>query len=316
MLTAAAPGGTFVPGRIYEYELDAAWARTRPITWADLSLKNSSLPTFLAPPAQAGDLVVAHTSCRKPHGGGRDGLALLTDELDLRFVPNPPPQPHLLLLTGDQIYADEVGHPLMPRILRVATDLVGIDETDVFGPSSPIGGRGPGTLALGYTGATANHLWTFGEFIAMYLLTWSPVLWATTLPQFPTAATIPPDVDPSLTKDGWDNDRDNVQLHRNALGKVRRILANVPSLMIFDDHEITDDWNIYYAWVNSVYSKPAGRRAVTSGLLAYALFQHWGNKPAACTAAGTAEHSVLAEVETATTGNSRAEAAAALLRRE
>ena len=32
------------------------------------------------------------------------------------------------MLSGDQIYADEVGHPLMPRILRVATDLVGIDR--------------------------------------------------------------------------------------------------------------------------------------------------------------------------------------------
>ena len=65
------------------------------------------------------------------------------------------------------------------------------------------------------------------------------------------------------------------------LPAVRRVLANVPSLMIFDDHEITDDWNIDHAWVNSVYGKPAGRRAVTNGLLAYALCQHWGNKPAA-----------------------------------
>jgi hypothetical protein len=314
VLTAAAPDGTFLPGRIYQYELDAAWAQTRPISWGDLSLNNSLRPTFLAPPAQAGDLVVAHTSCRKPHGGGRDGLALLMDELDSRFLPNPLRQPHLLLMSGDQIYADEVGHPLMPRILRVAADLVGIDETDVFGPPPLIGGRGPGTLALGYTGATANHLWTFGEFVAMYLLTWSPVLWAAALPQFPTAPALPLDVDPSLTKDEWDNDRANLQLHRAALGKVRKVLANVPSLMILDDHEITDDWNIDYAWVNSVYGKPAGRRAVTNGLLAYALCQHWGNKPAAFTAAGTAEHGVLAEVQTAAaTGNSRADGAAALL---
>jgi hypothetical protein len=145
VLTAPAPGGTFVPGRMYEYELDAAWGSTRPIAWSELSLPGASHPTFLAPPDEAVDLVVAHTSCRKPHGGGRDGLALLMDELEARFSASPPRQPHLLVMSGDQIYADEVGHAIMPRVQRVAADLVGIDETDVFGAPPPIGGRGPGT---------------------------------------------------------------------------------------------------------------------------------------------------------------------------
>ena len=83
------------------------------------------------------------------------------------------------------------------------------------------------------------------------------------------------------------------------LPEVRRVLANVPSLMIFDDHEITDDWNIDHAWVNSVYGKPAGRRAVTNGLLAYALCQHWGNKPAAFTTPGSPERRVLDAVSAA-----------------
>jgi hypothetical protein len=313
VLTARAPGGTFVAGRIYEYELTAAWTATRPIAWGDLSLPGASRPTFLAPPAQAADLVVAHTSCRKPHGGGRDGLALLMDELDARFAQSPPRQPHLLVMSGDQIYADEVGHALMPRVLRVAADLVGIDETDVFGTPPPIGGRGPGTDALGYTGATANHLWTFGEFLAMYLLTWSPVLWAASLPAFPSPAppTIPPDVDPGVSKEDWDTDRANLQRHREVLPKVRKVVANIPSVMIFDDHEITDDWNIDYAWVNSVYSKPAGRRAVTNGLLAYLLCQHWGNKPAAFSTAATPEARILSQIQgAATTGQSTATSAA------
>ena len=284
VLTAGAPGGAFEAGQIYEYELTAPWESTpsRRTDWAALSLPPATRPTFLAPPATAVELVVHHTSCRKPHGGGRDGLALALEDLATRFSGSRQPQPHLLVLSGDQIYADEVGHPLMPRVLRVAKDLIGVDETDVFGSPPPIGGRGPGTTALGYTGATANHLWSYSEFLAMYLLAWSPVLWPATLPPFPTNPVLgPPDVDPDVSEESWDEELINVGLFRTALPAVRRVLANVPSLMIFDDHEITDDWNIDHPWVNSVYGKAAGRRAVTNGLLAYALCQHWGNRPAA-----------------------------------
>ena len=314
VLTGSAPGGTFVPGRMYEYELDAPWATDAGrINWADLSLGSAEFPTFLAPPAQAADLVVAHTSCRKPHGGGRDGLALLMDELDARFDTSPPPQPHLLVLSGDQIYADEVGHALMPRILRIAADLVGIDETDVFGPPPPIGGRGPRTRELGYTGATANHLWTFGEFVAMYLLTWSPVLWANPLPGFPPPA-IPPDVDSGVSQESWEEEQANIQLHVDVLPLVRKVLANIPSVMICDDHEITDDWNIDFAWVNSVYAKDGGRRAVTNGMMAYLICQHWGNKPAEFDVATSPESLALALIsEAGTTGQSTATTAAPLL---
>jgi hypothetical protein len=313
VLTAQAPGGTFVAGEIYEYELSADWEQTRgEIAWNELSLAPSTLPTFLAPPTNAAELVVLHTSCRKPHGGGRDGLALAMEDLSQRFATPASPQPHLLVMSGDQIYADEVGHPLMPRVLRIAHDLVGIDETDVFGPPPPIGGRGPGTDALGYTGATANHLWTYGEFMAMYLLAWSPTLWPATLPAFPTNPPLgPPDVDPKVTKESWDDDRVNVGLFRAALPEVRRVLANIPSLMIFDDHEITDDWNIDHRWVGSVYGKAGGRRAVTNGVLAYALCQHWGNKPAAFTTAGSPERQVLDAVAADLTASPRRSPAAA-----
>ena len=304
VLTADAPGGTFVAGQIYEYDLEAPWETTvrGEIPWDELSLAPATRPTFLAPPATAGELVVYHTSCRKPHGGGRDGLALALEDLATRFDGQPAPQPHLLVLSGDQIYADEVGHPLMPRVLRVARDLVGVDETNVFDPPPPIGGRGPGTEALGYTGATANHLWTYGEFMAMYLLAWSPVLWPASLPEFPTQVTIPPDVDPGVTDRSWEDELLNVELFRSVLPQVRRVLANVPSLMSFDDHEITDDWNLDHKWVNDVYSKLGGRRAVTNGLLAYALCQHWGNAPAAFTTPGSSEQGVLDAVSAAASG--------------
>ena len=319
VLTAGAPGGTFEVGRIYEYELTAAWEATRgSIPWDALSLAGATRPTFLAPPANAAELFVYHTSCRKPHGGGRDGLSLALDDMATRFAAAPAPQPHLLVMSGDQIYADEVGHPLMPRVLRVAKDLIGVDEADVFGVPPPIGGRGPGTRALGYTGATANHLWSYGEFMAMYLLAWSPVLWPAALLEFPANPPLVPDVDPDVSKGSWDKDRGNVGLFKSALPQVRRVLANVPSLMIFDDHEITDDWNIDLPWVNTVYASTnkAGRRAVTNGLLAYLLCQHWGNRPAAFTTAGSPEQRALAAVSSAVaaaTPRSAAETCAPLL---
>jgi hypothetical protein len=77
------------------------------------------------------------------------------------------------------------------------------------------------------------------------------------------------------------------------------VLANIPSVMIFDDHEITDDWNIDHPWVNRVYGNAAGRRAVTNGLLAYALCQHWGNTPAAFTTPGSTERGLLDAVSAA-----------------
>jgi hypothetical protein len=137
--------------------------------------------------------------------------------------------------------------------------------------------------------------------MAMYLLAWSPVLWPAALPQFPTPPVIPPDVDPGVSKDSWDDELRNIELFRAVLPQVRRVLANVPSLMIFDDHEITDDWNIDHAWVNSVYGKEGGRRAVTNGVLAYTLCQHWGNKPAAFTTPGSPERRTLDAVSAAVT---------------
>jgi hypothetical protein len=63
------------------------------------------------------------------------------------------------------------------------------------------------------------------------------------------------------------------------LPKVRRVMANTPTYMIFDDHEITDDWNISMEWKNEVYSNPLGKAIIRNGLMAYALCQDLGNSP-------------------------------------
>ena len=61
--------------------------------------------------------------------------------------------------------------------------------------------------------------------------------------------------------------------------KVRRLLANVPTLMIFDDHEVTDDWNLNLDWVKLVNDSAAGPQLLQNALVAYAVFQDWGNQP-------------------------------------
>jgi hypothetical protein len=60
---------------------------------------------------------------------------------------------------------------------------------------------------------------------------------------------------------------------------MRRVLANVPTYMIFDDHDVTDDWNLTREWREAVATSPTGRRFVANALAAYWLFQGWGNDP-------------------------------------
>jgi hypothetical protein len=56
------------------------------------------------------------------------------------------------------------------------------------------------------------------------------------------------------------------------------VMAHVPTYMIFDDHEVTDDWNIDADWRTGV-AKKGGAAVIEAALLAYFIFQHWGNAP-------------------------------------
>jgi hypothetical protein len=210
---------------------------------------------------------------------------------------NEPTRPRLLILSGDQIYADDVASPLSPRIRRIDMDLVDIDESDVFGaPLPPIGGRQETTNDFGFTGeASKDHLWTLGEYFAHYLLSWSEVLWPAALPALADAD--PGEVqltdNPQLNEQIWQEESDNLAIFRSTLPAVRTVLANVPVLMMFDDHEVTDDWNLNYRWARDVYQTAGGRRIVANAVLAYVLFQHWGNRPEAFATAGSEEQLAL-----------------------
>ena len=62
---------------------------------------------------------------------------------------------------------------------------------------------------------------------------------------------------------------------------ARKAMAHVPSFMIFDDHEVTDDWNFNRKWVGIVHEKDDLYRmwpyTMTDALAAYWVYQGWGN---------------------------------------
>jgi hypothetical protein len=58
---------------------------------------------------------------------------------------------------------------------------------------------------------------------------------------------------------------------------IRWLLSTVPTAMIFDDHDISDDWNTSAAWVEHMRRQPWWDERITSGLASYWLYQHLGN---------------------------------------
>jgi hypothetical protein len=87
-----------------------------------------------------------------------------------------------------------------------------------------------------------------------------------------------------LRRSGFFRQVARLRTFRDGLPKVRRALANVPTYMIFDDHEVTDDWYLNPAWRDRVLTSPLGRTLVRNGMLAYLVCQGWGNDPKRFTA--------------------------------
>jgi PhoD-like phosphatase len=58
---------------------------------------------------------------------------------------------------------------------------------------------------------------------------------------------------------------------------VRWLLSVVPTAMIFDDHEVHDDWNISGAWRREYRAKPWWRSRIEGAYLSYWIYQHLGN---------------------------------------
>jgi len=274
-----------------------------------LGYLENRLPTFVAPPATIDRLRLAHASCRKSNGPGYDALAWLDDHLEDNFTQRDE-RTQQLYLTGDQIYADDLGACLLPMLNALGHDMLGGDENLPVKNSTF-----PGTLAnfpplrrerltrevAGFTSTAAdNHLLTFGEYAAMYLAAWSPRVWRA-LPAadslFTDKHSLPAALRDVLTdwegcfgdsakwkaarQKNVEDEQQLVELYRAGVPKVARALANVATYMIMDDHEVTDDWNLNTRWRNRVFTQPLGKTIVRNALMAYGVCQGWGNDPTA-----------------------------------
>lgn len=114
--------------------------------------------------------------------------------------------PDLLLMLGDQVYADELSPPMIEFIEQRR----GLDEP-------------PGA-----------ELADFEEYAHLYRLAWTE----------PTN---------------------------------RWLLSTVPTMMIFDDHDIRDDWNTSQVWRDQMAALPWWHDRIVGGLGSYWIYQHAGN---------------------------------------
>jgi len=152
-------------------------------------------------------------SCRRPTGDTPEGVVRYGPDMlratARRLAREAVDGNLVLLLIGDQVYADELEEPMR-------SFLASVREPD-----------GPG-------GAPADEVVHYDEYAELYRQAWSD----------------PP---------------------------VRWLLSTVPTLMIFDDHDIRDDWNTSAEWRRAMDGRPWWHRRVTSGLGAYWVYQHLGN---------------------------------------
>ncbi|MFD7853029.1 alkaline phosphatase D family protein [Streptomyces microflavus] len=153
---------------------------------------------------------ISFGSCRwaASPGGGQDPVgpdALVT--LAARLAADPAAaRPDVLLLLGDQVYADETSEATRQRLAarRDLREAPGAEVAD------------------------------FEEYTCLYDESWR---------------------DP----------------------EVRWLLSTVPSCMIFDDHDVIDDWNTSAAWQRDIRATPWWHERIVSGLMSYWVYQHLGN---------------------------------------
>lgn len=59
--------------------------------------------------------------------------------------------------------------------------------------------------------------------------------------------------------------------------EIRWLMSTVPTAMIFDDHDIRDDWNTSASWRADMKHQPWWRDRIRAGLASYWVYQHLGN---------------------------------------
>ncbi|WP_087973416.1 alkaline phosphatase D family protein [Oceanobacillus rekensis] len=267
---------------------------------------NLKYPTFYLPQNYPSSIL--YGSCRKPHGKGKDTLSIADKTIHKNHI-NLQERPSTLFLMGDQIYADDVADPFFNALSSITKRLNG-NRTEKLGKIDDrlanhfhqsqlekIHGR---QYIMDHfcnftSGNAYNHLIQFSEYAAMYVLVFGPALWENNdLPSFVEILEANKLFFHS-TGNNQQKQEKELEKHRlkyneqledlltfiESLSQVRRVLANTPTYMIFDDHDITDDWNLSLAWKENVSKSALGKHVIANGLTAYWLFQGWGNNPPA-----------------------------------
>jgi hypothetical protein len=203
--------GDLQPGTWHEYEVHLDGERVWP---TDDGFPASAFRTY----PKEDRLEVVFGSCRvaAPHvppyslrkdqdPRGREIDALHTLANRMRNRPRAE-WPDVLLMIGDQVYADEVS-PATRSFLETRRN-----------PSDP-----PGERVL-----------DFDEYTMLYRESWG---------------------DPT----------------------IRWLLSTVSTAMIFDDHDVHDDWNISEAWLEDARKHEWWNRHILGALASYWVYQHLGN---------------------------------------
>lgn len=269
----------------------------------DFCYAGESYPSFIVP----GELKnILHGSCRKPHAdavkaewGSSDQLATAAGLVG-ESITDQDKRPSTLLLTGDQIYADDVGGPMLWHLVPLAKQLTGwnevmprrrlpdqyishipndakpVHEVEPYRRSPEVAWNLNGTWDGFSSGTLKNHLMTFGEYAGMYVTVFGG---DGANPVFPDWNQVPRHERSSQYKERYAKELASLNVFATTLADVRRLLANISTYMIFDDHDVTDDWNISKDWWNRVQRSPRTRRVVSNALAAYWAFQGWGNAP-------------------------------------
>ncbi|WP_433826956.1 alkaline phosphatase D family protein [Actinoplanes sp. CA-015351] len=148
-------------------------------------------------------------SCREgtPQSSGRRLPPDALDALARRLMAGTQDRPDLLVLLGDQVYADETSAKVKRYLRKRRRN--GHDGPD-------------------------DQVVAFEEYTKLYLESWR---------------------DP----------------------EVRWLFSTVPSVMIFDDHELIDDWNTSASWRADIAQNSWWRKRIADGLASYWIYQHVGN---------------------------------------
>jgi len=207
-------------------------------------LERLALPKYPAPffrPVLTPNADTWVSSCRKIDTKGKDAFLGMAKRLQNENMQS---WPALLMLCGDQIYADEISDETMKWLDTLHQQFFGVRKNS--------GDRTAIIKKLGFSCDTPrNHLLTLSEWVCLYLLNWSTSLCT------------------------------SISIKKETLLEVsaaETVMAHVPTYMIFDDHEVTDDWNIDTEWRANI-KKKGGGTVIEAALIAYFIFQHWGNSP-------------------------------------